>query len=131
MTESERSTTQDAPEQPSRRRAQRPRDGMRKPPSLARQAWNLAQSLADFVADGCTTVSEEQYRQRLKICDTCPERRNNRCMKCGCRLSLKARGRAFKCPEEKWPSARENDFDQPASGSRSGATPIAQDGQHA
>ncbi len=103
MTDSERSTTQDVQEQPSGRHTQRRDDGPKKPPSLARQAWNLAQSLADFVADGCTTVSEEQYRERLEICDTCPERRNNRCMKCGCRLSLKARGRAFRCPADKWP----------------------------
>ena len=75
-----------------------------KSPPLAKQAWNLVTSLADFVADGCTTVSEEQYRERLEICDACDERRNNRCGKCGCRLSLKARGRAFKCPESKWPA---------------------------
>jgi len=74
-----------------------------RPPSLARQAWNLARSLADFVADGCKTLGESEYRRRLEICDTCPLRRGNRCLKCGCRLSLKARGRAFKCPENKWP----------------------------
>lgn len=72
-------------------------------PSLARQAWNLAQSLADFVADGCKTVPAELYRLRLEICDTCEERQGNRCTKCGCRLSLKARGRAFRCPINKWP----------------------------
>ncbi len=72
-------------------------------PSLARQAWNLAQSLADFVADGCHLVTADQYRQRLEICDTCDHRRDNRCLKCGCRLSLKARGRAFQCPAKKWP----------------------------
>lgn len=75
-----------------------------KPPSLARQAWNLAESLAGFVADGCHLVSAEHYRQRLEICDVCDARRDNRCMKCGCRLSLKARGRAFKCPLDKWPA---------------------------
>ena len=75
-----------------------------KMPSLVRQAWNLARSLADFVADGCKTVSQEQYRQRLEICDECEHRRNNRCTKCGCRLSLKAQGRAFKCPEGQWPA---------------------------
>jgi len=75
-----------------------------KPPSLARQAWNLARSLADFVADGCKTVTPEQYQARLEICDGCDHRRNNRCMKFGCRLSLKAQGRAFKCPEAKWPA---------------------------
>lgn len=75
-----------------------------KMPSLARQAWNLARSLADFVADGCKTVSADQYRERLEICDACDHRRNNRCTKCGCRLSLKAQGRAFKCPEGQWPA---------------------------
>jgi hypothetical protein len=73
------------------------------PPSLARQAWNLARALADFVADGCRTVSEPEYRQRLEICDACKYRRNTRCMKCGCRLALKARGRAFQCPIQAWP----------------------------
>ncbi len=75
-----------------------------KPPSLARQAWNLSQALADFVADACRTVSESEYRQRLEICDACKYRRRNRCIRCGCRLSLKARGRAFKCPIKKWPT---------------------------
>lgn len=72
------------------------------PPSLSRQAWNLARALADFVADGCKTVTADEYRRRLEICDTCDQRRNNRCMKCGCRLSLKARGRAFACPLDQW-----------------------------
>ncbi len=74
-----------------------------KMPPLARQAWNLIRSLADFVADGCTTVDAEQYRRRLEICDTCERREGNRCAVCGCRLSLKARGRAFRCPLGKWP----------------------------
>ena len=30
------------------------------PPSLVRQAWNLARSLADFVADGCRTVTADE-----------------------------------------------------------------------
>ena len=94
MTESKRSTSRDT---------QRQDADPNRPPSLARQAWNLAQSLADFVADGCTTVSEEQYRQRLEICDACDQRRDNRCMQCGCRLSLKVRGRVFRCPLDKWP----------------------------
>jgi hypothetical protein len=74
-------------------------------PPLHRQAWNLARSLASFVADGCTTVAKEQYQCRLAICDTCDQRRGNRCLVCGCRLSLKALGRAFECPLGKWPTA--------------------------
>jgi hypothetical protein len=72
-------------------------------PPLHPQAWNLARSLADFVADGMKTVSQQEYETRLKICDTCDQRRGNRCLKCGCRLSLKARGRTFQCPLGKWP----------------------------
>jgi hypothetical protein len=72
-------------------------------PPLPRQAWNLARSLADFVADGMKTVTKEQYQRRLEICDACDRRRGNRCLECGCRLSLKARGRAFRCPIGKWP----------------------------
>jgi hypothetical protein len=75
-------------------------------PSLPRKAWNLAASLVAFVTDGCKTVDREEYERRLAICDGCvpPDgyRTGNYCAGCGCRLSLKARGRAFKCPEEKW-----------------------------
>lgn len=77
----------------------------RKPPPLHRQAWNLARSLAGFVADGLKTVTKDQYHRRLEICDACSHRRKNRCLACGCRLSLKARGRVFKCPKKKWPTA--------------------------
>lgn len=82
-----------------------PRDGQM--PSLPRQVWNLATSLADFVVDRCRTVTEDEYRQRLEVCDACEERRDNRCTKCGCYLSLKARGRAFRCPLDKWPPLTE------------------------
>lgn len=72
-------------------------------PPLARQAWNLATALAAFVADGFKTIDKEQYQKRLEICNGCESRRDNRCLKCGCRLSLKARARAFQCPADKWP----------------------------
>jgi hypothetical protein len=75
-------------------------------PSLHRQAWNLARALADFVADGCTTVSRQEYEARLAVCDACDQRHGNRCLVCGCRLALKARGRAFQCPLAKWPPSQ-------------------------
>ena len=76
-----------------------------KPPPVARKAWNLAKSLKDFVFDGMKTVTEEQYQERLGICDNCPDnmRKGNHCVKCGCQLNLKARGRAFECPLDHWP----------------------------
>jgi len=78
-------------------------------PPIARQAWNLATSLKNFVMDGFKTVTTEQYEERLTICDNCPDeqRIDNRCMACGCNLSLKARGRAFDCPRDYWPKIME------------------------
>ncbi|WP_437187877.1 hypothetical protein SH668x_001288 [Planctomicrobium sp. SH668] len=73
------------------------------PPSLLQQGWNLAQTLAAFTADGFQTVSKVEYERRLRICDSCDRRVGMRCMQCGCGLAAKARGRAFRCPLEKWP----------------------------
>ena len=79
-------------------------DRAHRPPPLAHQAWNLAWALGQFVSDGCRLVSTDEYRRRLETCDTCEFRRGGRCMKCGCRLRWKARGRAFRCPAGKWPA---------------------------
>ena len=78
-------------------------------PSLRKQAWNLTKSLAAFVSDGMKTVSKQEYEQRLEICDTCEKRQGNRCLECGCNLSVKAKGRAFQCPLDKWPSPTESE----------------------
>lgn len=81
------------------------------PPTLTK-VWNLAGSIAAFVADGCAFVSKEQYAERLAICDQCPDRdpcNPNMCKLCGCVLSLKAQARACDCPAtpSKWPQAAE------------------------
>lgn len=73
-------------------------------PRLTQQIWNLAKSTAEFIADGCKTVSADEYGERLEICDRCDHRSGNRCAKCGCYLALKARGQAFQCPAGKWPA---------------------------
>lgn len=67
------------------------------------RAWNLAQSVAAFVADGCHTVSGAQYAERLNICQTCDSRQENICLACGCYLPIKAQWRAVGCPLAKWP----------------------------
>lgn len=82
--------------------AQVPHTQKSKLPPLHVQSWNLATSLASFVADGFRLVSPEEYKLRLVVCDSCDHRHGNRCGKCGCNLSLKARGRAFKCPKGLW-----------------------------
>lgn len=74
-------------------------------PTIAKMAWNLAGSLAAFVADGLTTVDADEYQRRLAICDACEERTGknaNRCAKCGCFIAAKAMGRAWTCPLGKW-----------------------------
>lgn len=70
---------------------------------LVEQLWNLATAVKDFVADGLQTVSGEEYAARLEICESCHQRSENVCQACGCYLTLKARGRVFECPLNKWP----------------------------
>ena len=72
-------------------------------PAFYRQAWNAVNAVASFVSDGVRTATKEQYEERLSICESCEARVGNRCRRCGCNLSLKAKGRAFKCPLGKWP----------------------------
>lgn len=69
----------------------------------------MAAALAAFVADGLQTVTAAEYAERLRICDSCPERRESRCLRCGCLLALKAHGRAFQCPLSKWPEVGSGD----------------------
>jgi len=71
-------------------------------PSLLEQAFNFLGAIKDFVANP-EFVSEEQYKARLEMCNTCEARANDRCADCGCFLAAKAKGAAFHCPRKKWP----------------------------
>ena len=71
-------------------------------PDLTDKIWNLANSIAAFVADGCQTVRHAEYAERLAICDRCGEREQTVCRKCGCYLPIKAQGRVMECPLGKW-----------------------------
>src|SRR5207248_693358 len=82
-------------------------------PGLAQQTWNLATSVAAFIADGCRTITPEEFAARLSTCDGCDRRRENRCLACGCYLPIKARWRVMKCPLAKWPPAVEAPRDGP------------------
>lgn len=85
-----------------------------KRPHLLSRVWNLTRSLKAFVDDGFTTVDEAQYKRRLELCNACDQRWNDDCKICGCRLSWKARGRAFSCPLGKWLAVVEPSEDPPA-----------------
>ena len=70
--------------------------------SLARKVWNFTAAVAAFVSDGLKLVDNETYAARMAVCETGQFRSNNHCSQCGCMLTLKASGRAFKCPIGKW-----------------------------
>lgn len=74
---------------------------------LASMAWDLTKSIAAFVADGFKTVNEEEYKRRLSVCDVCEHRKGQRCSVCGCFVALKAKGRAWDCPDGRWEQEEE------------------------
>lgn len=74
-------------------------------PSIMAQAWSVATAIGAFIADGFQTVSAEEYARRMQICDGCDRRTENRCSECGCFLAVKAQGRAFTCPLNRWESS--------------------------
>lgn len=73
-------------------------------PTFRDKAIGFISSAAAFVADGMTLISEDEVANRLAVCSSCAEHEGNWCRRCGCNLSLKARGRAFECPLGKWPN---------------------------
>ena len=75
----------------------------KKAPSLLQQGWNFASAVGDYVKSGGAKVTEEEYADRLKECDTCEWRRDKRCMKCGCFVATKASWASADCPIGKWP----------------------------
>ncbi len=80
-------------------------DGKKKEyPSLFQMGVNLFNSAVDFVKDGGKLVDEEEQERRLGVCKTCPEydAEQNRCMQCGCFLSLKVRLNSGGCPLNHW-----------------------------
>lgn len=67
---------------------------------------SFARAVGRFVADGCTTVTAEQYHERLAICQLCPRRNVLLCGKCRCVIIVKAGMRSEVCPDKppRWPS---------------------------
>lgn len=58
----------------------------------------FTRALAEFVADGCTTVDREEYAARLAVCEPCERRQGLTCGECGCLIAVKAVGRTWDCP---------------------------------
>jgi len=73
-------------------------------PTLLDQAWSVTRAVTTFVAGGGATVDKTTYQARLGVCDACPQRDNQRCKRCGCFVSVKAKFPAEKCPLGLWPA---------------------------
>jgi hypothetical protein len=77
----------------------------------AKPPLDIAAYLARFLPSGLS-VTKDEYAARLAICATCIYRvstiTGDRCLACGCHNALKAKLRAFHCPQLLWPG------DQPA-----------------
>ena len=73
--------------------------------SWVQASWNAARAVISFARDGFRFVSGAVYETRIAVCRDCDRRVGNRCRECGCRLALKARGRAFRCPLGRWPDS--------------------------
>jgi len=77
--------------------------------TLSEMTWSLAVAFAQFIVSGAKTVTREEYEERIRICDACLDRKGWRCPECGCVITLKARGRVWKCAKGKWPPIKPRD----------------------
>lgn len=72
-------------------------------PGFAEKLRNVMTAVAQLAADPTMRTSEE-IGAVLTTCIKCPYvvEQGFRCGKCGCFLEVKAKARAWKCPEGKW-----------------------------
>jgi hypothetical protein len=70
-------------------------------PSFLTEAWNVASAVLAFVGNP-GWVDAQTYHTRLGICNACDKRSGHRCSVCGCFVAMKAKGKAWECPEKKW-----------------------------
>ena len=83
-------------------------------PSLFQQAKNFSASLVNHITNGAKRLKEEDYQQRLSICNQCEEKRSdNRCAKCGCSVLTKAKWASSECPLKKWLPQTQNQAETP------------------
>lgn len=81
--------------------------------SIAGSWQHFCSDMAAFIASGMALAAKTTRKARLAVCDQCSERqehrlvglRLDRCGRCGCFISLRARGQVWDCPVGKWPSA--------------------------
>jgi hypothetical protein len=80
-----------------------PKPNHPKPPKGIKKITNFLGAIAGFVADGMTTVTKEQYEERMNMCGSCEHLEKATCGVCKCYLPVKAKMRSQNCPLNKWP----------------------------
>jgi hypothetical protein len=83
-------------------------------PTVVEQIGTFSKAVTNFVRAGLPVVSDKQYEDRLKICETCSdlnklENGDWHCRQCGCKLNnhsllrpAKAKWATEECPLGKW-----------------------------
>jgi hypothetical protein len=73
----------------------------KKLPSFLQMMTNYAVSSAKHIANGMKITTEEQYRNRLQACHSCPHLTEvyKRCSLCGCPVENKAYRVTDSCPD--------------------------------
>tara|TARA_R100000808_G_C2120957_1_gene132275 strand:- start:592 stop:894 length:303 start_codon:yes stop_codon:yes gene_type:complete len=77
--------------------------------SLMDRAKSFIKTTGEYVASGVKNLSDEDYKKRMKICESCAHliKDKNVCNKCGCYLPIKGRWEISKCPIGKWEKLKE------------------------
>lgn len=75
-------------------------------PTVAHQAYNFARDMLAFIRSGGKLAPKPLRHGRLAACNECDQfdKKQKRCMKCGCLESAKVFILVAKCPLDKWPS---------------------------
>jgi hypothetical protein len=76
-------------------------------PNMMSMGWSFAKAVGSYVKSGMKNLNEENYAERMLICDTCEWRSGGRCMKCGCFIDKKAGWASADCPIGKWPKVNQ------------------------
>ena len=71
--------------------------------NIFKKITNFTKALFKYSAAGFTDVDVEEYRGRMKICNSCDLNKNGNCEACGCIIRKKAWWKTEDCPKDKWP----------------------------
>lgn len=73
-----------------------------KMPVFTRQVFNFLKAITRHVVDGLKNVGEEEYKNRIEICNGCDSNIEGKCKECGCPIDKKAKWASEDCPLKKW-----------------------------